>query len=583
LSANADSTFAIWDLRTHKSIAHKHVGAPISAIALSNANTYFAVATDNFFEVYDRKGTLLDRTALKTAPQTLAVSENGTIALGFEKAASQFFQLNRGIKIYPEKPYLNNIAFNAAYFVDNTDQVLMGLQNSFNAQLSDLDDNKVETPNNNYPVIGHSNGVMSVAVAKNPDYLATGSQDKTVILWQKLAGHYHESVVLKGHDNTVEQLAFSPNAQYIASATVNEVKIWLIHCREIAKSPVGPSIYFSLTYLPNTKDSILAGDGVGNIHLINTRGDILKQWRNSTAKIKTLAAFIQYDSITKTPIIKFISGSEDGKVSIWQLKNAQPDTVLLYESEDKKPISVRSIALHNRERDFFTAYADGKVMRRNMKGDSQSSHDCYFPITTIKVVQKSLFIGCENGSIMHLSTQDYANLSSDLIFNEQAPIHSLAVSHNARYVVAGSEHNLKIWDLANPNLTIKPIKEAHNNQISDLQFSSDDKYLFSVGWDKTAYMWVREGYKLSKFYQVSDVDNGSMASLAISPKDNVFVTGSSLASFWRTPQSLAADAIEKRTDIHKFVLMPIAFYKASKDLTVLEEAARKFAEIESYH
>lgn len=584
LSANADSTFAIWDLRTHESITHKHVGAPIAAVAISNANTYFAIASDDFFEVYDRKEKLVDRTALDTLPQTIAVSENGTVVVGFDKAPSQFFQLNRGIKIYPEKAYLRNVAFHAACFVDNTDQVLMGLQNSFNAQLSNLDDNKAETPSSNYPIIGHSNGVMSVGVSKNSDYLATGSQDKTVILWQKQDGHYHESVILKGHDNTVEQLAFSQNAQYIASATVNEVKIWLIHCREIAKTPVGTSTYFSLTYLPNAKDSILAGDGVGNIHLINTQGNILKQWRNSTAKINTLAAFIENDTMTKppTPIMKFISGSEDGKVSIWQLKNTQPDNVLLYESEDKKPVSVRAIALHNRERDFFIAYADGKVIHRNIKGDSLSAHDYYLPITKIKIVKKSLFIGYENGIVMHVSTQDYSPLSDDLMFDAHVPIHSLAVSHRGRYVAAGSEHNLKIWDLENPNLVIKPIREAHNNQISDLQFSSNDTYLFSAGWDKTAYMWLREGYKLSKFYQVSDIENGSMASLAVGPKDSVFVTGSGLASFWRTPQSLAAEAIEKRTDIHKFVLMPIAFYKASKDLTVLEEAARKFAEIESY-
>ncbi len=77
-----------------------------------------------------------------------------------------------------------------------------------------------------YTLQGHSNGVASVAYSPDGNYLASGSQDKTVKLWSCSAG-YREITTLRGHKNYVCCVAFSKDNIYLASGSEdNTVKLW---------------------------------------------------------------------------------------------------------------------------------------------------------------------------------------------------------------------------------------------------------------------------------------------------------------------------------------------------------------------
>lgn len=56
---------------------------------------------------------------------------------------------------------------------------------------------------------GHSASVKAVAVSPNGMYLATGSRDKTVKIWDRQTGL--EIRTLVGHEHTINALDFSPN------------------------------------------------------------------------------------------------------------------------------------------------------------------------------------------------------------------------------------------------------------------------------------------------------------------------------------------------------------------------------------
>jgi WD40 repeat protein len=70
------------------------------------------------------------------------------------------------------------------------------------------------------------------AVAYSPDgkWLATGSEDRTIRLWDPRTGK--SLAVLKGHANAVESIAFAPDSRSLASCGLDEtVRVWRLPAR----------------------------------------------------------------------------------------------------------------------------------------------------------------------------------------------------------------------------------------------------------------------------------------------------------------------------------------------------------------
>ena len=77
---------------------------------------------------------------------------------------------------------------------------------------------------------GHRGYVWKVAFSPDGRYLASGSWDSTIKVWDLRAPASAEPVTLRGHAGFVLGLAFSPDGQSLASASGyaghGEVKVW---------------------------------------------------------------------------------------------------------------------------------------------------------------------------------------------------------------------------------------------------------------------------------------------------------------------------------------------------------------------
>ena len=74
---------------------------------------------------------------------------------------------------------------------------------------------------------GHSGDTRSVAFSPNGQWLASGSRDKTVKIWDPNTGKLLRT--LQGHKDTVSSVAFSPYEQLLASGSRDDtIKIWVL-------------------------------------------------------------------------------------------------------------------------------------------------------------------------------------------------------------------------------------------------------------------------------------------------------------------------------------------------------------------
>ncbi|TAF06015.1 MAG: WD40 repeat domain-containing protein [Nostocales cyanobacterium] len=83
-----------------------------------------------------------------------------------------------------------------------------------------------------HTLMGHSHIVNSLAISANAKFLVSGSQDKTIRVWNLVTGELMH--VLKSHREGVYAVALSPNEQIIASGSADKtIKLWHLETGEL--------------------------------------------------------------------------------------------------------------------------------------------------------------------------------------------------------------------------------------------------------------------------------------------------------------------------------------------------------------
>ncbi len=361
-----------------------------------------------------------------------------------------------------------------------------------------------------------------IRLAFSPDssMLAVGDRSGSVVVWDFTQG---ESTVLRGHENEVWGLSFSPDSALLASAGSFDGKVILWDVAGEG-NPIGAPLtahqkgVSSVAFL-GSREKLASGGWDGKIviwqidrhhpaiaRLINQPID----WISSatfTADGKLMALGNEDGVFLWDPVHRRQSGNPlktDGMVSYLEL--SRDGTTMVSQSGDRiftrwdlarrKPIG----------KPFPLGRIDPSVMAVAVSPDG-----------------KVLASGSAKGNVTLWDLGSGAALGQPL--KHEGTIFAVAFSADGKLMASGSGNGtVSIWDVARRELLGKPLK-GHMRAVLCLAFSPDGRSLASGGEDGKVFFWDTE--RRAQKGDPLSLGAWSVTSLAITPDGAVLAAGAS--------------------------------------------------------
>jgi WD40 repeat protein len=170
---------------------------------------------------------------------------------------------------------------------------------------------------------GHTDWVCSVAFAPDGQLLASGSDDKTIKLWEVASGW--ELRTLSGHTNEVHAVAFAPNGQLLASGSRdNTIKLWEVASgRELCTLSGHTDWVHAVAFAPDGR-LLASGSDDKTIKL----WEVATGWELFTFTLgrrssKHIFSISPGSTITFSPDGRVVSGSYNNAIRLWEVASGR--------------------------------------------------------------------------------------------------------------------------------------------------------------------------------------------------------------------------------------------------------------------
>ena len=368
--------------------------------------------------------------------------------------------------------------------------------------------------------LGHSNGVGSVVLSADGRFIVSGSDDKTIKLWN--IHERKEVCTFTGHTSFIWSVAMSADCKLIASGSEDKtVKLWSIHerkeeftftghkgvVRSVAISADGRFIVSGSTdyriklwnILEKTNEHTFEGHqgGVASVavtpdcrYIVSGAGDnTIRIWNIQERKEEYIfkGHTDNVRSVTVSADNRFIvSGSEDKTIKIWNLLEKKNEFTLTGHTG-----GVGSVSMSANGRFIASGSSDKTIKLWNFQTQKE---ECSF--TGHSKEAFSVAVSIDGGFVISGSLDNTIKIWN---FREErktertatgysSAIQSVALSADGRFIVSGKNNQcIQLWSIEEwrQECTLS----GHTGIILSVAVSADGRYIASGSWDMTVRLW----------------------------------------------------------------------------------------------
>ncbi|EDX76045.1 hypothetical protein MC7420_5479 [Coleofasciculus chthonoplastes PCC 7420] len=328
---------------------------------------------------------------------------------------------------------------------------------------------------------GHQQRIWHVSFSPNSKYMATASSDGTARLWD-LSGN--QKAEFKGHQGWVTHVSFSPNGEYIATAGEDgTARLWDLSGKQLVEFRGHQGQVWSVSFSPNGEYIATAGED-GTARLWDLSGQQLVEFRGHQGQVW---------SVSFSPNGEYIAtAGEDGTARLWDLSGQQ---LVEFEGHQGK---VLSVSFSPNSEYLATASTDGTARLWNLFGKQLVEFQGGVQGTVLSVDFSP------NGEYIATAHDDSTTRLWDLSGNQiaelkghQGWVTSVSFSPNGEYLATASEGGIvRLWDLfSHPKAEFR----GHQGWLTSVSFSPNGQYIATASSDGTARLWDLSGNQNAEF------------------------------------------------------------------------------------
>jgi WD40 repeat protein len=358
---------------------------------------------------------------------------------------------------------------------------------------------------------GHEGRVLAVAVTPDARRAVSGSDDKTLRIWDLDSGQILRT--LQGHSGSVNALAITPDGGRAVSASSDRtLRLWDLGDGEIIRTLEGHT------------DSVLAvaltPDGLRAVSASDDR--TLRLWDlESGQTIRILLCYPDWVSavVVTTDGRRAVAGSRDGKLCLWDL-----DKGLVLRNLEGHINRVSAVAVTPDGRHVVSGSDDNTLRFWELDGGQTpctlSGHREW--IKAVAVTPDGLRAMSASGDTTLRLWELESGRTLRVFKGHTSWVTAVALTTDGRRAVsASSDKTLRLWDLE-ISLTI-PADQEHTGEVTALAVTPDGRRAVSGSDDKTLRIW---DLKSDQTLRPLQGHSGSVNAVAVTPDGRHAVSAS---------------------------------------------------------
>lgn len=345
---------------------------------------------------------------------------------------------------------------------------------------------------------GHQQRIACVTISGQGRFVASGSDDKTVRVWDVRAGNPAASCrALTGHQGKIEKLMVSPDERWILASgiaadqarvgpnlgTRSTATLWDLTTEDPAANSYAltgdEGVIRSLTISPDSRWLCIVG--YGSTHIFDLKS------KNPTANPRILAG---------------VTSADVSPAGRWMVtRNSK--TAWLCDLRGNDPFAGTRV---------LGSWSESPIGRPTFSADDRLLATAQWKKTV---------------RVWDLMSDDRTIIPL-VLSGHQENIRCVSISRDNRLIATGSaDRTARVWDLAADDPAGNPlVLKGHDGAVTEIAIGPDGRWLVTAG-DGTPRIWDLKADNVSANPRILHAHEGQVADLAVSANSRWLVTGGS--------------------------------------------------------